>query len=307
MITPSTHPKGRSLLSEVKEVISTKTIFGALKNRRIIFVCGGPIKPRSQSKRKKFIQFAKDNLPHFRIFLAEKAIEDFLDNNPPQHIDLTFYENLVAKIADGIVIFPESAGSIAELGFFSNAEENIYNKILIVNDVNEQGTSFINIGPVYKIEKSSIFRKTIYLDPKSPDFTPVKNILEFKLRAKTRKSVSIGPYNELGTAEKLFFTYEIISIFGVLSFDGLVACLSEIFNFSPEKEELQFILSILVSCGDLVRAGSDQSYFIASKNSKSFVEFENYDVNKLKIKALEFLQKYDSQAYGIFRSAQGDS
>lgn len=111
------HPSGTVLLDEVKTIFETKKIVQKI-DRHIIFVCGGSIKDYSRSARKRFLKYAKKNLSKFRIFLAEDASKDLTNYDNPQFINIAGFESLVTAVSDCIILFPESPGSIAEVGFF---------------------------------------------------------------------------------------------------------------------------------------------------------------------------------------------
>ena len=96
-----------------------------------------------------------------------------------QRFNLAKFEEILANISDCIIIFPESAGSFAETGYFSKT--NIKNRTLIVNCSNEQGESFLNLGPIDLVSKASIFGQTVLLNSKNPDFSIIKERLKVLL------------------------------------------------------------------------------------------------------------------------------
>ena len=155
----------KNLLLELRGVFLEKEIFFAL-GRHIVFVCGGT---KRNSFRSRFLTYVKNHRPDLKTFLAEDAVKNLLSHRKAEFINLAQFEDLIASVFDSILVFPESSGSIAELGFFSNSLK-LQKKILVVNDSQLQGDSFINLGPVAIIDSKSVFRPTIYLDKKKPDF-----------------------------------------------------------------------------------------------------------------------------------------
>ena len=113
MTGPFGHPSSDHLFSEVRDVLSKKRIFVEVA-RGIVFVCGGPVKKYSRSLRYRFLQYAHQEIPHLRMFLAEDAARDLTTHNEPEFVNIADFESLVAGVADCILVFPESAGSIAE-------------------------------------------------------------------------------------------------------------------------------------------------------------------------------------------------
>ena len=63
-------------------------------------------------------------------------------------------ENILADSVDCIVIFPESPGSFAEIGAFSNNEKLAKKMIVLSNKKYKYDKSFINYGPYRLIKRS---------------------------------------------------------------------------------------------------------------------------------------------------------
>src|SRR5262249_3851407 len=147
---------------EISEVFRTKPVF-----RRgpphVLFVCGGPVSGATASMRGEFINWAKTGLPDFAVLLAEDAFREASFAGPPRFINLARFEKLVADISDCIIIFPESAGSYAEVGYFAAIEE-VRTKVLVVNDRKfEAVDSFVSLGPVSTINVDSYLQPALHV------------------------------------------------------------------------------------------------------------------------------------------------
>ena len=106
------------------------------------------------SGRRKFHAWATKKLRNITFLLAEDASKDLLQHANPGFINLSEFENLVADIADCIILFPETKGAIAELGLFSGSKK-ASRKLLIVTDKKHQSKdSFINLGHMATIDKA---------------------------------------------------------------------------------------------------------------------------------------------------------
>ncbi len=296
MTHPFTHPSSEKLLGEISLAFQEKKILQR-KDRHIIFLCGGSIKKYSRSLRSKFYKYAKKELSQFRIFLAEDATKDLSLHGDPEFINIAEFENLIAEVADCILIFPESAGSIAEVAYFSNNMDAI-EKLLVVNDVNRQHDSFINIGPLNKIDKYSNFRPTILVNYKKPDFNVVKTRLTQRLHAQQRKRFHALEFKELSSKHKLFIIFQLIIIFQVLTFEGLLNCLGRVFGFA-EKKEVRHLLSLLIAGKYVNRIGAEGEYFMPNKNVESFLEFVHYDVSNLKANVIYYYKNYHNESYRL--------
>jgi hypothetical protein len=82
----------------------------------------------------------------------------------PSAKDLLTLENLLADSVDAIIIIPESAGSIAELGAFANDVRLRPKIVCLVDEKYKSKKSFINRGPI-KLIKNENSDAVHYFDP----------------------------------------------------------------------------------------------------------------------------------------------
>jgi hypothetical protein len=111
MSHPFTHPKGKELLKRVAQQFSGTGTY-ILRDSNIVFVCGGT---NDDDMRPRFREYARVEIPHLRIFLAEDAQKDFVTHSEPQFHNIGEFEDIIGEVSDCIVLFPESPGSFAEL------------------------------------------------------------------------------------------------------------------------------------------------------------------------------------------------
>jgi len=123
-----------------------------------IFLCGGPFgSPDAPplSLRQIFHEDLKKHrsklLP--QILLAEKASEWY--ESARIYDNLLDLEEHIASLSAIIVLFVESAGSIAELGAFSEAEPFRKKLIVVIEESHYSRRSFIRQGPIKLIEAHS--------------------------------------------------------------------------------------------------------------------------------------------------------
>lgn len=290
------HPSGTMLLDEVRTIFETKQIVQK-NDRHIIFVCGGSIKNYSRSARKKFLKYAKKNLSDFRIFLAETASKDLTNYDKPKFINIAEFESLVTNIADCIILFPESPGSIAEMGFFANSKacENL----LIVADTSRQSDSFITIGITELVNRKSNFRSTIVFDYKKPEFDIIKDRLNDRLpNINTKKFVFNTSIDDYSSKELLYIIFQIIFIFRALRYEAVLFCVDKIFG-KPKRILIKQLLSILIAAKYIERIGDHSEYFCPNKDATPFLEFRKYEVNTLIAKVIGFYQKNDRETYNL--------
>lgn len=110
------------------------------------FLCGGNIdKYPNRILLKNYLDKQNGCYP----IIVEKLFSKFKETN------LLFLEDLLSYISDVIVIFPESFGSVCELGAFANVEK-LKRKIFVFQDKKfKDSPSFINQGPIQLIKEAN--------------------------------------------------------------------------------------------------------------------------------------------------------
>lgn len=143
--------------SDIREKIFRQS----LSSKTDIFLCGGSEKHHIRYKLSKLLEnvaFYKYNL----VF-PEDIFDEMLSG--ASGYDLLKLENILADSVDVIIVLPESQGSIAELGAFTN-HDTLRDKILCIQDTkHKKHKSFINNGPV-KLLKASKKSEVVFIDYK---------------------------------------------------------------------------------------------------------------------------------------------
>jgi hypothetical protein len=293
---------GSRLLAEVGAVFKTKRIFQN-RSRHVIFVCGGKIDGPTPTMRSQFINWARTELPDFILVLAETAFREALFHDPPKFINLSKFERLVAQISDCVLIFPESAGSFAEIGCFSTLS-TVRKKVLVANDLSHQAAdSFTNLGPIDTINRNSFLRPAIHISTTDPhiDFFPVKERLS-RLRDRVRrKRLHHGPYAAFDYGEKFCVLLETVIIFRALTLEGLKKSIAESFGSTVKQavgKDLQILLSTLVASGYVARR---DEYFVATAMAAPLLEIEGTSLDDLVARTTYYHQRHDRRAYELVR------
>lgn len=306
MSHPFNLPKGKELLKRVAQLFTESEKAFVLRDSKIVFVCGGPTEatPPPNTMRRHFLDYSKVNLDHLRIFLAENAEQDFITHDEPEFHNIAEFEELIAEVSDCIVIFPESSGSCAELGFFSK-NENLREKILVAPDASRQGDdSFMHRGPINLIDKDSKFSPAIQIDYANRNFEPIKQRLEKRIVGRKRKQFVFSTYVDFAVRERLFVICEILNIFSALSLDGILYAFRSIFkNVNPS--EVRRLLSILIAAG-LVRRidDDDEQHFYFEKDQSSFMEFDDFNLVALQLEILDYYISDFSNLANLIKKAR---
>ena len=123
-----------------------------LNTPNFVFLCGGRTQDSGPflSGRDYFNRYVKANEAKLaeRVKLAER-INDWFDHNT--FSDLLELEAYMADFSDLIILFVESAGSIAELGAFATSDILQPKTLAILNSAHPLERTFIADGPVRRI------------------------------------------------------------------------------------------------------------------------------------------------------------
>lgn len=285
---PFEHPTTGKLLKRVAHSFRTGPTY-IVRNANILFVCGGHIDdPRTM--RCRFRHFAKTNLTDFRLFLAEDAHKDYLSNFDSAFLNIATFEENISEISDCIILFPESPGSHAELGYFSQSRK-IRIKLLVVNDGSLQGQdSFISLGPIEMIDRHSRFKPTIQVagfDDSS--FHLIRERLEQRISSGRRRRLTAAHYRDLSFRDKFYFVFEIMRIFQILTYDGIRYAFQSIWG-NVKKDELYRILSILVAADYVRRHPIEPDFFCINRDIQPFLELKQINLGTM---SLEIADAYD--------------
>lgn len=298
---PFGHPSAKPLLERVASVFSEEEIFFRA-DRKIIFVCGGSPADDSKYLRAQFLSTAKNELPKFRMLLAEAAMEELGAQGEPRRVNIAEFESLISQISDCILLFPESPGSFAELGFFS-AKANIRRYLFVANDYEQQSDSFINNGPLDLVARHSHFRPVyVRRDTAETDFGPVIRKLNEEARI-YRTRFEKKPFNKLPWKHRLYLVLEMIRIFSVINVEGLFFVLHKTFG-SVDAPKLRKLLSILKGMGYVAPLGSDPAYYKLIDDKQSFVDIDSKEIDEIRSDVLLYYVKHSPHVSKLVKECE---
>jgi len=142
-------------LKEIAKIIKEK-IFVARNNKVTVFLCGADITNKNTARSKMATIFSHH--PRYELLYPEDLFDDLLVGQ--KKYSLLALENILADNVDAIVLFPESPGSFAEIGAFSNNEKLVKKLIVLSDKKYKSDKSFIRYGP-YRLIKNSSTGKVI--------------------------------------------------------------------------------------------------------------------------------------------------
>ena len=293
------HPAGMPVLKSLRLIFQKKPVY-LLKQPFFVFVCGGQLGSEQKTLRQQFIKWAESQLPNFVCLLAEDALKDGFVPGRRKFINLGKFESVIADIADCVLIFPESPGSFAETGFFSNSRK-IRDKTLVINPIDQQSDSFLNLGPIHTINQFSFLQPTVLVASAQADFTQLKQRLIDRVRVTHRDHLEYREFKKLSPKEKLSVVLEILRLLRLADFNTLEHAISVCFDGNPQRQQLSDHLRIL-QAARLVHKSPETPYFRAMAGT-NLIEIENVDLDEILASVTLFYQKYSPGLLDALREA----
>lgn len=249
------------------------SLFWPKKEPHIAFVCGAA-PGAAGNYRDRFLLF-NSGLPHEEQVLAISAEATFnkLREYGANPYNLAKLEELIAGISDSVIIFSESPGSLAELGYFSAIPE-IRRKSLVVIRHDHQGTSFVVDGPAALISHESRFKpgKLIIADEIiDVSFRTVMGSIapHRKEKAKRTKIEVRDSFKSYSARERFFILRELIKLFSPLRLKELVYAIGRIFG-AYDIDDVHQLLAALMALESKV--GIDEDEWLVAEYTNSILE-----------------------------------
>lgn len=248
----------------------------------LIFLCGGPQADSGsfRSARDYFFRLLKADQPDLvsRVKLAEEINKWFHRSPFPDLLEL---ENYLADLADLIILFVESPGSIAELGAFAASNELRPKTLAVLSTTFGNGSSFITDGPVRKIQNEAADLVHYYeWDPNDPNSTlslseleaMSKDVLAF-LEARAAKHVK-EPVLDLSKkpGHVLLWIADLIRVAGIATSRDIAECLNQV-GLDGTTNQVERYLSLLQSLGFVEQRPASNHLYYLSTSTTAFIRY----------------------------------
>ena len=202
----------------------------------VVFLCGGASNRGYKLIRDKvrtLLENEKKTLWYkpFKIFYPEDLLIEVL--NKTKDADLLSYEQFLANNSHVIVIICESAGSLVELGAFTNNEYTVDKVIAAVDKNLAKHKSFIMLGPIKYLKKRNKLNVIEY----GQDEVDFAKRLSRNIREKNKLSSNKNSMIDLTTIVGMhYFIQLLLYFFKSLNSQELVA----IIGYISDKEKIAY-------------------------------------------------------------------
>lgn len=292
------HPAGDYVLRKLIELIQSGQ-FWLLPSRFMLFICGGSMRTEEGGKkslRLQFVEYAKDNIHSEHLLLAESAFEELTTYNGFFFRNLAHLEETISHVVDCVILFTESPGSFAELGYFAGSE--IKKKVLVAMPFEHHADgSFINEGIMPIIESESPYRGPALIQINghiAQDFQSVETKLQ-KLRnynKKNKTKMNLEDSDEMSIQLIFYLSCFLVQVCRVLHIDDLKRLLTEVVGLVLETETFDQVIAFACGSGLLVRVGDQMKFLIHSVEVAPFIEIKGVQEGRITATAVEFYSEY---------------
>ncbi|GGC88175.1 hypothetical protein GCM10007216_18640 [Thalassobacillus devorans] len=198
--------------SKQKDIVTKiyEEIFKKINENYVdVFLCGGASNAKEQSDRDK-VMAKLNTYRNIRIHYPEDLFMEMLKTDKTQ--DLMSLESFLADNSDYICIICESAGSLVELGAFTNNEKTVGKVIAAFDERRKNDESFIMMGPAAYLKKRKSQKKNIvYYSKKNIDMLVEELSGIFGInKLKRRGSLHNNPINNTKPLNSLIGLYYFI-------------------------------------------------------------------------------------------------
>lgn len=255
----------------------------------LCFVCGAADgqEGRPPAFRRQFLDWAEIREPKLICVQAENAVTDLLRQVEEVGArSLAVIEGVIADTVDSLLIFPESPGSFAELGFFA-ASDALCKKTQIAMLAEHQGSSFITLGPIRHIALSSAFGPVpiILVEPFPGVFQQIADrfLGEMKHKRGYRRRYSLKTWREYSRREQLAILDQFFELTGICTEEDLFDFLFRRFG-ADDQSEIRLLTALLAALGRVQLTDEADIVRIVGLNPPSFVDGAEDDSIELKAK-----------------------
>jgi len=242
------------------------------RQSNILFVCGGK---EHESARHRFRRYAEEHLADYRVYFPEDSFENLfeLEGDGAKFVNLSEFESTVAELSCCVIIFPEAAGSLVELGMFSAMDDIVKKMLVVIDRRHENGSdSFISLAPVNVVNEKSDFKPVIY-----DDYNDAELFERLKRRIKSRHRISSRhqkvdfaekEWTELTYFQKLSVVHWIVDILRVCDVGNVKFVAKSIFGNTVKYSEIVDICSILAGSEEFSIFGEEKLLRVSGSFSK---------------------------------------
>lgn len=253
-----------------------------------IFLCGGPLGKDPRDNYYSARGYISDFIPLLKPELADhiKSAEEITDWwRDDTYEDLINFEKDIAELSNLIVIFLESAGSLAELGAFSQIKQIKEKLLVFVDGELSRENSFIQLGLIKDLENTINDSVSYYnwIEDNSSSYTPnqkhladVANEIITEIHERFIGSTNDETLNPESTRHLFILICDIIDLMHASTIDELIDYLAG-FNIKINRRRAHqylFILEKFELIKSYSRGKKGQTFYLPYHYTERLVQYK---------------------------------
>lgn len=269
----------KNILDEIKSYKTDRIYRTHSDIPKFIFLCGKNLNEDDGGNRAIIKSYFK-GLGRKDLFFINS--ENLFDKEYKTTLDLLTFEEYIAEFSDAIILFIESYGSACELGAFA-VNPHLMNKLFVFSDIGYvSSNSFINIGPLRKLQLHTGYVKYINLKAiikaanEEKAFEDFENFIDKKIYQvnNNKECVHLNAF--------MLEMLELIDIFGPIIKEDLI----EIYKYLNDFQNFDFIdkagKKINVKYSFLIKILIVSKIITIDENGYLQISQEDFNIHKIK-------------------------
>lgn len=244
-------------------------IFGGTLSTHKEIADGSP----SKSCRDAYVQWLTANAPDMRSkILMPESYEDWSNFNT--YNDLLLFEADLGYLTAAIAVFLEAAGSIAELGAFSQIESLKDRLVIVVIKDLHPIRSFISLGPLRQLEKRDGDSVCVVPAQDQTEILDDINVIHTAILKKMDSNKAKRTFTPDDKQHQFLLALELIALIEIATFTD-IKLLFEHFHVTANDHRIEQILFTLKK-STLVQSTryGGKEYFGPSKRGTKYLDFK---------------------------------
>ena len=223
--------------------------------------------------------------------MAEKVFELL---GKDKTIDLLSIEEKLSSYCDCVIVVLESESTFSELGAFSIKDE-LARILLVINDVEHiERSSFINLGPLAKVNRKSLFRPVIHVDLRKilsaiPDLTDRLS----KIEKHNRKLIDLSTFDAFENKQenrkfRMLLLLDLITFFHPVKYSEIIDILK--LCYGDQDYNISFDIHLLNALGLAYMIG--EYYVRPPQGTRLFLSYPSIIEMSLRSAIVNHYHKY---------------
>lgn len=245
---------------------------------RIVWVFGGPFDVKaSQAFQSNRSVFLDEVVVKKRHALSEviRIPEDYKEwNSFDGYPDLLQFERDAGYLANAVIIFSESPGSLAELGAFAADEILCAKTLVVISKTHRDKDSYITYGPLRKLERADEHSVCVVEADSPHEFAAELHLAIAAAEAKFRRAPKSSTFEPSNVRDLFLLIADFVDLFFAVTRSELLGLL-EFAGVKPDKDRVrQLVRQLLLFNLIEEHQVGHVTYLTPTKASETYIDYQ---------------------------------